>query len=204
MTAPGSEPDESSASNPYNPPPAEATVAPENRGKRLATRGERLLAAMIDGMFALLVGWVLAAMSVAVGFDPFPQDPMFARMGMRVASPMLSHLCSLVPAAGQWALIAASGQSLGKRIVGLRIAMADGTTAGLFHGVVLRALPLHVLAFGPTIVQMVWGSGSLGSLLLTIAVVTIVVADAIFIFDPSYRCLHDRIAGTWVIALKAG
>ncbi|MEI8257451.1 MAG: RDD family protein [Deltaproteobacteria bacterium] len=205
MTTPSTEPQSTAASsNPYNPPPGEASFAPENRGKRLATRGERLLAAMIDGMFALLVGWVLSATSVAAGFDPFPQDPMFARMGMRVASPMLSQLCSLVPAAGQWALIAASGQSIGKRIVGLCIAMADGTTAGLFHGVVLRALPLHVLAFSPAILQVLSGSGSLGAMLLTIAVGTIIVADAVFVFDASFRCLHDRFAGTWVIALRAG
>ena len=189
--------------NPYSAPDVASVAIPENRGRRLATRFERFLATLFDGLFVLVVGWGLASVIFALGLDPFEADPTLAAFGFHVPSPLLSQIAATVPTLVEWALIASSGQSLGKKIVGLRIALADGTTARLFNGVVLRALPVHVLGMLPLLAQTSWGSGSLGASIIAMLVGAVYLADVVFIFDPAYRCLHDRMAKTWVVALKS-
>ena len=188
--------------NPYNAPPAAPAGRAENEGKRLATRAERFLAALLDGFFNFVVGTLLAVIGVALHLDPSTPDPFFAQLGITAPSPVLSEITSLVPLFVQWSLIASSGQSLGKKIVGLRIALADGRSAGALHGVVLRAVPLHVIALIPVASHLASGPGSLSTMLASLFVGAVVLADLIPMFDSSYRCVHDRIAGTFVVSLR--
>lgn len=190
------------AYNPYSAPPAETATVAENRGKRLATRGERFLGALFDGFFNFVVATTLAFVVMALDLDPLPPDPGLLALGIRMPSTVLQHICALVPAFIQWTLIARGGQSLGKKLVGTRIALADGSTAKMFNGVVLRSLPLHVLGVVPLVAQLAFGPGSLPSLLVTMVLGFVILGDLVTIFDSSYRCVHDRIAGTYVVSLK--
>ena len=85
-------------------------------------------------------------------------------------------------AAYQWYLVATTGQTLGKRMLKIRIVKADGDPAGFLHGVVLRSWIMFLFGMVPYV-------GSCAGLV-----------DALMIFSESRRCLHDRIAGTIVIA----
>jgi uncharacterized RDD family membrane protein YckC len=80
--------------------------------------------------------------------------------------------------------VALTGQSIGKRLIGTRIVLADGTPAGFVHGVLLREwllLPYR----GVPILGGVIGLG-----------------DVLAIFRRSRRCLHDDVAGTLVVRAR--
>lgn len=76
-------------------------------------------------------------------------------------------------------LIATDGQTVGKRLMGIRIAqIEDSTKAGFIQIVFLRTL---------------LGKGALGLIPLYSLV------DILFIFSDDGRCLHDKIGGTHVV-----
>ncbi len=76
-------------------------------------------------------------------------------------------------------LIATEGQTIGKKILGIRIAeMDDSVKAGFMRIVFLRSLI---------------GRGLLG------IVPFYGLVDALFIFNQDRRCIHDKIGGTHVI-----
>jgi uncharacterized RDD family membrane protein YckC/DNA-directed RNA polymerase subunit RPC12/RpoP len=77
----------------------------------------------------------------------------------------------------QWNMIAVHGQSIGKKLLGMRIVTATGHSPGFIHGVVLRN----------------WGRLLMGMIPL------LGFIDIAMIFGESRRCLHDYIAGTYVV-----
>jgi len=84
----------------------------------------------------------------------------------------------------QWYLVAATGQSLAKRWLGMQIVRLDGTPPGFLHGVVLRSWILLAIAYIPYLGQLV------------------ALVDALMILGEERRCLHDHIAGTRVIVVS--
>lgn len=85
----------------------------------------------------------------------------------------------------QWYLVATTGQTLGKKLFGIKIVMVDGSPVGFWTGVVLRD----------------WAIGFLGALPFVGGIIGL--ADALYIFHADRRCLHDRIAGTIVVRTDA-
>jgi uncharacterized RDD family membrane protein YckC len=78
----------------------------------------------------------------------------------------------------QAVLLTRRGQSVGKRALGLRIALVDGGgNGGFVANVLIRVLANGVLFLAP------------GYFLL----------DTLFIFRSDRRCLHDLLAGTVVV-----
>ncbi|MCF7786347.1 MAG: RDD family protein [Prosthecobacter sp.] len=76
-------------------------------------------------------------------------------------------------------LIATDGQTIGKKLMGIRIAqIEDSTKAGFIQIVFLRTL---------------LGKGALGLIPFYSLV------DALFIFNEDRRCIHDKIGGTHVV-----
>jgi uncharacterized RDD family membrane protein YckC len=137
----------------------------------LAERLTRLWAALIDRLIIVPVG-VGAAILI-------PGLRHSSSLGLVVASCVLA-LLALV-AAQIW-LLTAHGQTIGKRIMGLRIVkVSDMTNGGFVTNVLLRGL----LSLAITAVPFVGGLYAL--------------ADVLFIFREDRRCLHDLIAGTCVI-----
>lgn len=87
----------------------------------------------------------------------------------------------------QWSLIATTGQSLGKMLLGTRIVrFEDDGPAGLFRGVVLRVwLLIAILYVLPPVMR-----------------IGVYFIDVCWIFFLPSRCLHDFVSGTRVIAVR--
>jgi uncharacterized RDD family membrane protein YckC len=158
--------------NPFAPPVAEvADVAAA--GPVLGGRGARLGAALIDGL--LLLGMLLAINAV-LPFGLLSQDES---SGQLLINGVAGFALFLV--VHGWLLVK-HGQTVGKKLLGLRIVRTDGSLAsparvlGLRYGVgwLLSALPV------------------LGGFYALI--------DSLFIFRASRQCLHDTIADTIVVA----
>jgi uncharacterized RDD family membrane protein YckC len=157
--------------NPYQPPIAES---PRTDGPQLlASRGSRLGAALLDALAVILVNGTILW-----------QTGLFEKM-MRRPDLGVTLTVSAI-GFGVWLAIQIaflrSGQTLGKRLVGIR--MVDhqtGEPASLGQLVVMRYLPVQLVGLVPVV----------GSFLPII--------DVLFIFGADQRCIHDHIAGTKVV-----
>jgi uncharacterized RDD family membrane protein YckC len=78
----------------------------------------------------------------------------------------------------------ATGQTLGKKLIGIRIVLLDNTAPALVRIIFLRYAPISAIALIPNV-------GGLATLV-----------DSLFIFGESRRCLHDLIAGTKVVRAR--
>lgn len=169
--------------NPYAPPTADVDQGPQLRQGEyvLAERGTRLGAVMIDGLLAVAAaapaGVVLAFMvynargSLSMGDAELM---VYGLVGVMV-------LMVLAFMGYQWYLISTTGQSLGKRWLGIQIIRIDGTPLGFVNGVILRS----------------WVLGALGNVPGVGPIIGLV--NALMIFGEERRCLHDQIAGTRVV-----
>jgi len=121
-----------------------------------ASRGSRLLAVIVD------TAAFLALYLVALVFN----EPMIAVVGlMALVACQIYFLSSL-------------GQSIGKKVMGIRIVKnTTGENGGFGTNVLVRLIANGILGFVP-----------LYSLV-----------DVLFIFRQDRRCLHDLIAGTKVV-----
>lgn len=155
----------------------------------LAERGARLLAASIDELILLgislpMVFGALPALIAMVsgGTDPELLDTsdmlraMLAGPGTTITVIALIAWCVITA----W-LVAANGQSIGKRLVGIKVVRTDGSRASFarifFLRNVVNALP-NLLPYVGWLYQLV---------------------DPLLIYQDSRQCLHDRIADTIVV-----
>jgi uncharacterized RDD family membrane protein YckC len=86
----------------------------------------------------------------------------------------------------QSVLVTRQGQSLGKKLLKIRVVRSDGAPVDFVSGVVLRE-------WAPFVIGMIPGLGRFFAL-----------ADAVAIFGQQQRCLHDHMAKTKVIAVMPG
>ena len=126
----------------------------------LATRKQRLSAALADGVI-VAVPYVIASLDTA----PAPVR-------------LVGVVASLALLVYQLYLISATGQTLGKRFIGIRIVLKDTLENGGFVVNVLKR-------------------GLLNGLLCLVPGYFLV--DSLFIFKEDRRCIHDLIAGTCVV-----
>lgn len=172
------------------PPPVELTPAPPPPMARkavapppaeppfplpLASVGRRLLA-----RFLFLIG---LAMMGALGFGllvlggpalkrDLTKDPTLAA-AVLAAFPVIYLLVNA-------AMLARTGQDVGKRYAGIRVVNADGSKANETTALLKRDALTFVI--GLTGVGLIYW-----------------VADLVSLFGKGGRCLHDRIAGTRVV-----
>ena len=158
-----------------SPPSAPGFDRPAPDPSGLASRGSRAAGAIIDGLIGavavvpLLRGsGVVEQMGVAgVGVS---ENATVAVLGLLVFTVLHGYL------------LATSGQTIGKRIVGTRIVSAtDGSLLPLPTLLLLRYVPISAAAVIPFI-------GNFAGLV-----------DIAFIAREDRRCLHDLIAGTKVV-----
>lgn len=127
----------------------------------LASRIERYFAQVIDGLLYL---------GVYVFIIMFKASYLLLGAGIM-----------LVFAAQLW-LLSTVGQTIGKRLLGIRIVnYKDGSVGGFYTNVFLRVGVVTLLACIPK----------------TYGLLSII--DSLFIFREDHRCLHDHIAGTKVM-----
>lgn len=167
--------------NPYAPPVADFGKGYEEPADELilAERGTRLGARMLDGLLlfgTVIPGAIIAALTISSSFTrgrPTPGD-----IGMFVAVMTLFTIPLVIY---QWYLLATTGQTLGKRWLGIKIVKMDGSPVDFVSAVVARNWAVFALGYVPYI-------GFIFSL-----------ANVLFIFGDERRCLHDMIAGTKVV-----
>lgn len=126
----------------------------------LATKKQRLGAALLDGF--------IVAVPYAVGSTDAVPTPVR----------LVATLASLGLLVYQLRLVSLTGQTIGKRLVGIRIVLKEGLVNGGFVvNVVKRGLVNGLLCLVPGYF----------------------VVDSLFVFREDRRCIHDLIAGTCVI-----
>jgi uncharacterized RDD family membrane protein YckC len=165
----------------------------------LAERGARLLAATFDELIMLgialpMLGGAVPVVMNAVGHaDPQLLDHPAALNGLLDPQDVLRAMMSgpgftlSIVAAVAWCvvttlLVASNGQSIGKRLVGIKVVRKDGSKASLARIFLLR----NVVNFVPMLLP--FGVGWLYQLL-----------DPVLIYQDSRQCMHDRIADTIVV-----
>ncbi len=176
----------SDALNPYEAPSTPITQqplpsAPALESATLASRGIRFVARLADQLLFVVVVlpfamWALPpdAMDAEGSLAAFETVPMLLAFG--VGSALWIY---------QTRLIARTGQSLAKRLFGIRIVcQRSGENPGFWRAVAAREWVFLVLGFVP-------GIGSL-----------VGFADALPIFGSKRHCLHDRMAKTNVVVAR--
>jgi len=162
--------------DPYAAPTAE--VAEVMQGDLLlADRGVRLLAAIIDGVIYL-----------ALIIAPAVLLPLAFEGGGGGGGEAAAMAVGIAATVGFLAVVGINlywlhryGQSIGKRLLGIRIVRGDGSHCSVLRVVFARWLPVTLL----------------GAIPLLGYIVTLV--DPLMIFRSDYRCLHDLIADTLVV-----
>lgn len=166
------------ASNPYSAPASRVRDAirfAEVVDAEPAQRWMRLVAVLLDAGIVMVPTWMMGAMLESVR-RPFAQPSDGAKLLLLV---YLLGLATFVVV--QLVMLHRSGQTVGKRLMGIRIVRADGSRAGLRRIFLLRLLVPNLIAAIPF----------LGLFFALI--------DSLFIFADDRRCLHDRFADTIVV-----
>ena len=168
-------------------------MPPRSAPGSLAERGSRLLAATLDELILLAVSlpMIIGAMPAMVALvggavggeaDVESLDTMSVLRAM-VGGPgttitVLALIAWCIITA--W-LVATNGQSIGKRLVGIKVVRADGSRASFARIFLLR----NVVNGLPNLLPYV---GWLYQLI-----------DPLLIYQESRQCLHDKIADTIVV-----
>ncbi len=154
----------------------EPPAAPEQ--DNTANRMQRFLAGMIDGFIGMAVSIPL--------FNHYGIWQLMQTGGEipTKVSIIMTAYSLLMFFALHGLLLHRYGQTLGKRMLGLAIVMADGQRPSFSHLILNRYLPQWIAGLVPMV----------GPLLSMI--------DVLFIFRDDKRCVHDLIADTKVIDLK--
>ena len=167
-----------------------ADVAPESPA--LASRWLRLGAALLDELlsnFCALPGMIMLGPSALMlifrlathGRDALQDSDLERLAGMSSALGVLL-LGVLFCAAIQTWMLSMRGQTVGKRLLGIRIVrVQDDTNPGFVHAVLLRSVVPIIIRAVPMFGLGFW------------------LVDVGCIFRTDKRCLHDLIAGTKVV-----
>ncbi len=145
-----------------------------------ATRLSRLGAALIDGLILALPGIALAVL--------VPMALVTRSLGSLMLVVPLAGLFLLGVLVAQIVLLVKNGQTIGKKALGIRMITSEGEIPSIWRVFFLRWLPFAVAA---TVVELVFKIRGLGNLIYLI--------DAVLIFQPTRRCLHDLFADTHVV-----
>lgn len=171
--------------NPYAAPTAVIAEREIFEGLRKADRLTRLLAAILDGLVVSIpVFGIAISVSIYMGITHSGSASADWTNGdtallVVVGSALMLYIAGF--AAYQIHLLWKNGQTLGKKLMQVKIVRRDGSRADLPRLLVLRYLIPVVLGAVPFV-------GGLFSLV-----------DSLFIFSEEKRCLHDLMADTIVI-----
>ena len=163
--------------NPYAPPAARVgDVTIVDTEQELASRLARLGGAIVDSFISFVV-------LLPIGYIAGYFDTALSGVSVGLGVQLLMGLASLGVYLGLNAyLVATSGQTIGKRVVGTRVvSVVDGRILSLGRYIGLRMVPISLVGMIPVI----------GTFLAFI--------DPLLIFRADRRCAHDLIAGTKVV-----
>lgn len=163
------------------PEAAQAVGNKDSAIQELATRRRRLGAVLIDGAIAMTWGVPVA---MALGTWQY--------VGTKTPPPLVPTITGAVIGMIFFALthgyfLQRDGQTIGKKLLGIRIVDLAGNVPSLSRVLGLRYLPIFLMP----LLAMVPG--------LQMGIQVSSVVDLLFIFRRDHRCIHDLIAGTKVI-----
>ena len=179
--------------NPFAPPRAPVNDQVDTQLEMVeATRGARFAAAIIDvmalGGAVAIIGIVAAVALPAYATYQKRAAAAGADVHASVGGSMVAIVIGLLALAATVGLVVYTavlvyryGQTIGKRVMGIRVVRTDGTRVGFGRFIFLRWLPITLLSMIPLL-------GYVFSLL-----------DVLLIFRDNRLCVHDNIAGTRVV-----
>jgi uncharacterized RDD family membrane protein YckC len=142
----------------------------KNIGEK-STKTDRLLAALIDGVIAVMA---MIPLFYYVGLASFEDPTISLIFGTFIYGVFLTFTL-------HGYLIHYYGQTIGKHFMSIRIENLDGTKASFSTIYVKRMLPMQLIGLVPSVGQFISG-----------------FINPIFIFGKQRRCLHDYVAKTKV------
>jgi uncharacterized RDD family membrane protein YckC len=143
-----------------------------------ASRTKRFLGSLLDGMLmaaAVTIGFVTFFALTHAGILKIDQNNPSALHGINGLCVMYFPVFVLI--LFQWNMTAVEGQTIAKKLLRMKIVTRNGDAPGFVQGIVLRW----------------WVTGLLG------IVPFFGLLNTLAIFGEQRRCLHDYIAGTYVI-----
>lgn len=158
---------ENAATNPYAA--SQANLDQDVIELELAERGDRLKAVLLDAliyMLALIPMFIAMATGSATGMGIMGGISMLAALGIGIYNLILFHR---------------QGQTLGKRIMAVKVIRSNGDRCSLARFIFMRSFLTGLLGAIPFIGFFVS------------------IADPLLIFRESRQCLHDTIADTIVV-----
>ncbi len=163
--------------NPYAAPQASVADVIQDGQLELAGRGMRLVGVIIDTVILMFLVVPLIFVSGYWQMAMSGQQPGFGwQVGMGVAG----FICFLLV---NGYFLNQSGQTVGKKLLGMRIVDLNGNKPEFLRLVGLRYGVGQLIQLIP-IVNFIYG-----------------LADCLFIFREDRRCIHDLIAGTRVVVV---
>jgi uncharacterized RDD family membrane protein YckC len=171
------------SSNLYAPPRSDVKDVGGDEALALASRWARLGAVIVDG----LVGFIWFTPAYVTNFATIAQqsrgNPMAVWINLAKTGGWfyVGVLGALVVLAIDLNLLARNGQTIGKKLLGIKVVRVDGSPVSLVRVFFVRYVCNTFLTLIPLF-------GSLYSLV-----------DCLMIFGESRRTVHDRIADTIVI-----
>lgn len=164
--------------NPYQTPGAELLDA-NDPAAALAGRGQRFVAALVDGVISLVVMIPVMWWFGVFQYTERGQEPPFT------LTLVMTVLGFAVFAAIHFTLLVKYGQTIGKKLLNIRIADMAGNKPAVGTLLFKRYLPVSIVGLIPLIGQL------------------LPLLDVLFIFRQDRRCVHDLIAGTQVLRVTA-
>ncbi|MEP7099651.1 MAG: RDD family protein [Burkholderiales bacterium] len=162
--------------NPFAPPTAHVADIASSGALELGGRGARLGASIIDTLIQLAVYYALA---FTVFSALMPTSTSTGSIVGRFALQLIASFALFILVQGY--LLATQGQTIGKKLLGLRIVRSNGERASVVRLIGLRYFLGWIIAVIP-VVGMVYA-----------------LVDCLMIFRESHQCIHDNIADTMVI-----
>lgn len=157
------------AEQPGDPPPQWGQDPGAGAGIGAASVGKRVGAFIIDGIGLFIVLAILLAL-------------------MGITSPYFRTIIMSIAGVAYFALMeGSSGQTLAKRMFGIKVVAADGSPVTM-QGALLRRLPFYVGGLLPGFLGALVGFGLWLALLIT------TIQE-----EPEHRGLHDKWADTKVV-----
>lgn len=150
------------------------TPGGETIRQELASRWLRYGGAVVDGII-LLIPMLIISLLVR---DPEAKHP-FVHFNMQLL--LIFFLGQIIYVGINGYLLWKNGQTVGKRLIGTRVVDRHGLVPSFFSVYVVRYLAIGIVGLIPL----------LGIFFL--------FGDVVSIFGEDVRCIHDHMAGTWVI-----
>ncbi len=163
--------------NPYQTPKSSLAVA--DPAAMLAGRGQRFVAAMIDGVISLAI---MIPVMIMLGMFQYVEKGLEPPFSLMLLSTTIGFA---VFVALHYMLLVKNGQTIGKRLLKIRIADLEGNKPAVGTILFKRYLPISAVGLIPVIGQI------------------LPLIDLLFIFRKDRRCVHDLIAGTQVLRISA-